>query len=109
MHNKVYDFLTENKFLFENQFSFLSAHSTENAILQLSNRTSNSFSKKQFTLRNAADFSKVFDTVNHKILIEKGEKYGIEHQYIDWFKSYLNSGKQYVRYSEGTTSSKESF
>ena len=48
------------------------------------------------------DFSKAFDTINYKILIRKLEKYGIKHQYIDWVKSYLNSWKQYVSYSEGT-------
>ena len=48
------------------------------------------------------DFSKAFDTINYKILIRKLEKYGIKHQYIDWVKSYLNSWKQYVCYSEGT-------
>ena len=48
------------------------------------------------------DFSKAFDTINYKILIRKLEKYGIKHQYIDWVKSYLNSRKQYVCYSEGT-------
>ena len=40
--------------------------------------------------------------VNYKILIKKMKKYGIKYQYIDWFKSYLNSLKQYVCYSEGT-------
>ena len=48
------------------------------------------------------DFSKAFDTVNYKILIRRLEKRGIKHQYIDWVKSYLNSWKQYVCYSEGT-------
>ena len=47
------------------------------------------------------DFSKAFDTVNYKILIRRLEKRGIKHQYIDWVKSYLNSWKQYVCYSEG--------
>ena len=37
------------------------------------------------------DFPKVFDKVNCNILIRKFEKYGIKHQYTDWFKSYLNS------------------
>ena len=37
MFNRVYDFLTENKMLYEKQFGFQSAHSTEYAILQLSN------------------------------------------------------------------------
>ena len=53
------------------------------------------------------DFSKLFDMVNYKILIKKLEKYGIKYQYIDWFKSYLNSWKQYVCYSEGTIPLKE--
>ena len=48
------------------------------------------------------DFSKVYETMNYKLLIRKSEKYGIKHQYIDWVKSYLNSRKQYVCYSEGT-------
>ena len=53
------------------------------------------------------DFSKLFHIVNYKIMIKKLEKYGIKHQYIDWFNSYLNSWKQYVCYSEVTISLKE--
>ena len=45
--------------------------------------------------------------VNYKTMIKKLEKYGIKHQYLDWFKSYLNSWKQYVCYSEGTIPLKE--
>ena len=52
------------------------------------------------TVEKEKDFSKVFATVNYKILIRKLEKYGIKHQYIDWIKSYLKSWKQYVSYSE---------
>ena len=48
------------------------------------------------------DFSKLFDMVNYKILIKKLKKYGIKHQHIDWFKSYLTFWEQYVCYSKGT-------
>ena len=43
----------------------------------------------------------------HKIVIKKLEKYGIKHEFIDWFKTYINSRKHYVRYTEGTTPSEE--
>ena len=52
--------------------------------------------------KNEKDFSKVFYTVNYKILIIKLEKYEEKNKYIDWVKVYLNSWKQYVCYSEGT-------
>ena len=45
--------------------------------------------------------------VNYEILIKKLEKYGIKHQHIDWFKSCINSWKQYVCYSKGAIPIKE--
>ena len=70
MYNRVYDFLTENKILYEKQFGFQSSHSTENPILPLSNRISYPFNEKQFTLRAFIDFSKDFDTVDHQMPIK---------------------------------------
>ena len=71
MYNKVYGFLTENKILCEKQFGFQSSHSTEHAIMQLSNQISNSFNEKQFTFGVFIDFSKALDALDHKILFEK--------------------------------------
>ena len=39
------------------------------------------------------DFAEAFDTVNHEILINKLEYYGIRGSPLKWFKSYL-SGRQ---------------
>ena len=75
MYNRVYDFWTENDILYEKKFGFQFAHSTEHAALQLPNQFSNSFNEKQFTLRVFIEFPKTFDTVDHKILITKLEKY----------------------------------
>ena len=46
------------------------------------------------------DLKKSFDTINHRILINKLDYYGIRGKPLDWLISYLNDIQQFVQYNE---------
>ena len=50
-----------------------------------------------FALGVFIDLQKAFDTVDHEILLKKLNHYGIREVANDWFRSYLNNRKQFVR------------
>ena len=81
MYNRLFKYLSENSILYEKQFGFQTSHNTEHAILLLVNQLYQSFDESKFTQ------SKVFDTVDHKILTKKLELYGIKGCNLGWFES----------------------
>ena len=42
------------------------------------------------------DLTKAFDSVDHKILLEKLKRYGINGKELSWIKSYLEGRRQLV-------------
>ena len=96
LYKQLYDFLSNNNILFDNQFGFRKNRSTTLALIQITERIRESIDNKKFGCGIYIDLSKAFDTVNHDILLKKLEHYGVRDTSLLWFKSYLKNRKQYV-------------
>ena len=97
MYNRLYQYLTENKILYPKQFGFQTEHATEHAIVQLVDQTLESFEYNKYILGVFIDLSKAFDTVDHSILLQKLELYGVTDRNLSWFKNYLSNRKQFIQ------------
>ena len=104
MYNRLLNYLNKYKILYDFQFGFRNKHSPNLALIYLIDKISTALEKGEYVLGLFLDFSKAFDTVDHAILFEKLEYYGVNDISLNWFKSYLNNRYQYVEYN-GTKSS----
>ena len=105
MYNRLASFLEKNEILFHGQFSFRSNHSTNHAILLITDKIQKAIERKLYSCGIFLDLSKVFDTVNHDILLKKLENCGIRGIAKQCFCSYLSNRKQFV--SLGSIKSEE--
>ena len=98
MYTRLLSFINKYNLLYKFQFGFREGHSPDLALIYLIDKISNALENGDYVLGLFLDFSKAFDTVNHNILFEKLEHYGIRDVVLKWFKSYLDSREQYVEY-----------
>ena len=88
---RLLKFLEKEKMLFQGQFGFRCKHSTDFAILSIIDKVQQAIDEGDLSCGIFLDLSKAFDTVNHAILIEKLDFYGIRGIAKDWFTSYLTN------------------
>ena len=98
MYNRIIDYIDKQNILYENQFGFRKKHSTNMALIVLIDKILKNLDSGNYVLGLFLDLRKAFDTVNHKILINKMEKYGIRGTVLKWFQSYLHNRNQFVCY-----------
>ena len=88
--------INKHTILYNKQFGFRSKHSTLQAILLITDKAQRAIDDDNYSCAISLDLCKVFDTVNHHILIQQLEYYGIKGIAKEWFKSYLENRKQYL-------------
>ena len=70
-------------------------------------KISSKFDEKKYTVGVFLDLSKAFDTIDHTIVINKLQCYGVRGSACNWCVSYLQNRKQYVVYNKTESEYKE--
>ena len=89
MFNRIFEKLMYHNILMNSQYGFRGGHNTQNAILDIVNTIQSNLNSGKFTSGLFIDLKKSSDTVDHHILLQKLDFYGIRGIVNDWFRSYL--------------------
>ena len=107
IYNRLFSFLQQCNILADAQYGFVKGRGTTDALNRISDIIYNNLDKSIPLIVTFIDLAKAFDTVNHKLLIEKLERYGIRGKSLDLITSYLTNRKQRVRISDQKSIEKE--
>ena len=71
MYTRLYSFLSSSNVIYKQQFGFRSKHSTNHALIEITEKIRIALDQGKLACGIFVDLTKAFDTVNHKILLEK--------------------------------------
>ena len=91
----------------DNQFGSRKGRSTTHAIVALLHSWMPCLDAGGSVRTVFVDFRKAFDLVNHNILFNKLQKYGVPDCLLAWFGSYLSNRQQRVRANQSLSSWRE--
>ena len=91
MHKRLNAFLEKKEIYYNFQFGFRSNFSTNNALLSIVESIQSYLDKSKFCARVFVELKKASDTIDHHILLQKLEHYGIRRVGNEQFSSYLKT------------------
>lgn len=103
MKERIENYLKKLNFISNKQFGFQKNKSTQDAICYLTNNIYQSMDNKMPCIGIFIDLAKAFDTVSHKILLEKLNKIGFRGKVLKLFKTYLEDRPQQVKIQNTTS------
>ena len=105
MKKHLMHYLENKNILNPTQFGFRRNHNTFQALNLFSSNIYSALDDSLSVLSIFIDFAKAFDTVNHKILLDKMYHYGIRGPIHSWFRDYLTDRNQITVFKGESSSS----
>ena len=93
---RLSDFLLSTNQHEPNQSAYRPSHSTETALLRVSNNILIVLDKRNGTMLVLLDLSAALDTIDHKLLLARLEGIGVDGVAFKWFASYMQERHQTV-------------
>jgi len=109
IYRRLFDHLDNNVILNKHQYGFRSEVSTENASYILLNEILRALNNKQMVGGIFCDLHKIFDCINHAVLLQKMKFCGVSGKFYNLVKSYLDGRSQKIilSHNNGTESTWE--
>ena len=95
VYEQLYQHLNSNNLLAKEQSGFRKLHSTLACLLKSTDEWYSAVDNGQLVGLVLIDQEKALDTVDHNILCQKLEHYGLRGREFAWLKYYLSNRKQY--------------
>lgn len=95
-YKRLYSFLTKYNLIFMRQFGFRSGFSTNHALATIVETIKAKLDERNYVCGIFIDLQKAFDTVDHEILLQKLNFYGIRGMSNEWLRSFLSDRFQHV-------------
>ena len=95
---QLYSYMAGNHLFSSSQHGFRSSHSTETALITVSDHILSATDRQELTILCLLDLSKCFDVIDHSKLLSKLLSYSID---PTWFSSYLRGQTQSVCTADG--------
>ena len=95
-YDKLLSYLESNKLFTSRQAWYRKGHSTQTALLGVLDNIQKAVEDCKVTLLTLFDFSKAFDCIPHKKLLQKLRRYNLSDAAIKWLHSYVTDRHQTV-------------
>ena len=94
---QLFHYLNTHLLLSPNQSAYRPCHSTETALLKVTNDILLALDRGNVSLLTLLDLSAAFDTVDHEIMADTLQfHFGISGTALHWFRSYMSDRTQFV-------------